>query len=240
MGFWNLHVPVWNFSTVFSASFHGHPKDSAAEIFDVLFFLSCDTGCFGPLGHSSKALAAVEHRDMGLASVDWPEETPLFVAFVTVTKPTPLPFQWQLWSKGTFSTLAASDWKFPPPGNLNSFLSPSQKETGWIFLSSPRYLHYQIFMLQFHSWLWFLHGIFFFWWHFYHGSRKISECFVKISIVCLFLSLTCMKEIVHCLIPLCKWEILLTSKHSEVLLILLSLVLISFYILFGDLGQAIY
>lgn len=162
MGFWNLHVPVWNFSTVFSASFHGHPKDSAAEIIDVLFFLSCDAGCFGPLGHSSKALAAVEHRDMGLASVDWPEETPLFVAFVTVTKPTPLPFQWQLWSKGTFSTLAASDWKFPPPGNLNSFLSPSQKETGWIFLSSPRYLHYQIFMLQFHSWLWFLHGIFFF------------------------------------------------------------------------------
>lgn len=27
-------------------------------------------------------------------------------------------------------------------------------------------------------------------------NRKISECFVKISIVCLFLSLTCMKEIV--------------------------------------------
>lgn len=57
---------------------------------------------------------------------------------------------------------------------------------------------------------------------------------------CLFLCLTYMKEIVHCLISLCKWELSLTSKHSEGLLILLSLVFILFYILFGDLGQAIY
>lgn len=53
--------------------------------------------------------------------------------------------------------------------------------------------------LQFHSWLWFFQRIILFFgggWHIHPGNRKISECSVKISIVCLFLSLTCMKEIV--------------------------------------------
>lgn len=50
----------------FSASFRGQPKGSAAEIAPVLFLLSSDAGCAGPL-----TLTAVEPRDMGLASIDW-------------------------------------------------------------------------------------------------------------------------------------------------------------------------
>lgn len=184
MGFWNLHVLLCNLSTAFSASFCGHPKDFAAEMVDVLFFLSSDTAALGPWPWV-KALSPAEHRHWMHQCWGAPGE-PLvapFLAFIIVTKLTPVPSQWQLWSKGERSAIYCHLLGCSLPQVIPTlFLSSSLKNRMDFPLFSP-HRHHQIFMLLFHPWLWFLHGIFFFWWHFYHGNRKISECFVKISVV---------------------------------------------------------
>lgn len=134
-------------------------------------------------GHCSKALSPAEQRHWAHQCLGTPGEplVALFLAFITVTKLTTVPLQWQLSSSGgTFSNLVSSAWMFPAPSKPNSFLSPGTLSS---LLPHPCR---QTSMLQFHSWLRFLHGIFSFWWHFYHGNRKISECFVKISLVSLF------------------------------------------------------
>lgn len=191
-------------------------------------------------GHCSKALGPAQNRDTGSLVLRGPGEplVALFVAFTVVTKLSPAPF-----SGASGPRECSAIQRYLLGSSLPQIISTHSlhpwKKMGWSSPLLPQPASPDLCYNFIHNCDFFM-GFFSFWWHFSHGNRKISECFVKISVVCLFLSLTCMKEIVHCLISLCKWEIALTSKHSEVLLILLSLVLILFYILFGDLGQAIY
>lgn len=63
------------------------PKDFAAEIINVLFFLSSDSGCSGTQG-----LAAAKQRETVLTEL----RRPLFLVFIIVTKLAPLSLQWQL------------------------------------------------------------------------------------------------------------------------------------------------
>ena len=230
MAFWDLHVPVYNFCPAFPASLCGQLQDSAAEMINVLLFLSSDAAALGPWPLFQGSWSCTET----LGQECWE----LFLAFTVVTKLSPSPFSG---ASGLRECSAIQRYllgsSLPQIISTHSSLHPWKKmEWSSPLLPQPaspdlcyNFIHNCDFM-----------GFFSFWWHFSHGNRKISECFVKISIVCLFLSLTCMKEIVHCLISLCKWEIALTSKHSEVLLILLNLVFILSHILFGDSGQAIY
>ena len=232
---------MYNFCPAFPASLCGQLQDSAAEVIDVLLFLSSDAAALGPWPSFQGSWSCTEQRHW-VTSVERPRGSPWWPCFLpsVVTKLSPAPFSGD---SGLRECSAIQRYllrsSLPQIISTHSSLHP-WKKMGWSSPllpqpASPDFYATNSFIIVTSSW-----DFFSFWWHFSHGNRKIPECFVKISIVCLFLSLTCMKEIVHCLIFLCKWEIALTSKHSEVLLILLSLVFILSYILFGDLGQAIY
>ena len=81
MAFWDLHVPVYNFSPAFSASLCGLPKDSAAEMINVLFFLSSDAAALGPwpLFHGSQS--CTEQRNW-VTSVERPQGSSWWPCFL--------------------------------------------------------------------------------------------------------------------------------------------------------------
>lgn len=194
MGSGNLHVPVCNSSTAFSESFCGQPEDSAAEMTDVLFFLSSDAAALG-LWPSSQGPQACRRTHQ--AHQCWGTQGALGLVSClhkNVMKLPPVSLQWQLWCREHSAMSSAR--KLPAPSNLNSFLHPRKTQDGFS-LSSPCPL-LQIFTVSFMIVIFPENYSFFFGggWHIHPGNRKISECSVKISIVCLFLSLTCMKEIV--------------------------------------------
>lgn len=142
MGFWNLHVLLCNFSTAFSASFCGHPKDSAAEMVDVLFFPSSVMHLLWAPSHCL--------RPSVLQSRHWAHQcwgTPgkplaaLSLAFIIVTKLTPVPLQWQLWYKGERSAIWCHllGQSLPQVIPTLSSLHPWKKQDGFSsLLPAPR------------------------------------------------------------------------------------------------------
>lgn len=167
----------WAFETcmswcAISAQHFLHP---CAAVHRVLLqkWLTC---CFSHLvmqllwvpGHCSKARSPTQHRDTGPPVLRGPRGAPgglVSSCLDFVTELPPVPLQWRLWSKGTFSNLVASAQKFPAPRNLKSFLSPSLKETGWIFLSSLPTPITRLLCYSFIHYCDFSMGFFFSWWH---------------------------------------------------------------------------
>lgn len=154
MGSGNLHVPVCNSSTAFSESFCGQPEDSAAEMTDVLFFLSSDAAALG-LWPSSQGPQACRRTHQ--AHQCWGTQGALgalFLAFIKMSWSCHLcPFSGnsdvgnilRCHLLGSFLPQVISTPSSIPERHRMDFLSPP-------LAPSSRFL-------QFHSWLWFFQRI---------------------------------------------------------------------------------